>query len=541
MLAYLCQYEDKNDYYISLVPYGLMSIAAYLEKNKIGVSLANYSSIGYKCALNEIIKKKTDILCLSLFTFNRVDTLKLVRLVKSKNPGITIIVGGPHATHLSEEIAERYPEISHIVKGEGEEALLNLLNELKNKKKPARIISSGRIKNIDGIPFASGFSGRMKGVNPNEQYKYIITTRGCPGKCVYCCSPNFWQRKVAYRSAENILDEIKYINKKFGVIYFSVRDDNFTLKKERVIKFSRLLRKSGLYIMWNCQARVDTVDKEMLAEMKLSGLEHIQYGVESGSEKILNLYNKSINSDKIVKAAGFTRKVGVYLSIYLMTGMKAETHTDVASTKSLIRKILPHDGIVSPVAYYPGTELYETGKKDKIISDDIWFTDNNPGIFQRNDGAPKIWMHELLRELDTIRNKSCYTEKDFALHRIIMGNDCWVTDVLEGDYYLDKERYSNAEVCYSRVIKKYPENLWGYLRMGKLKFFADDPEESEANYIRITELAPNFYGGWLGLAASQAALGKNERARSSIEKASRQNPTDRDVRKMSQKIHGKHI
>ena len=540
LLAYLCQYEDRNDYYVSLVPYGLLSIAAYLQKNKINVALANYSSIGYKNALKEILSEKPDVLCFSLFTFNRVDTLRLIKLVKEKDPRIIIITGGPHATHLAEELTARYPEINHIVKGEGETALLDLLNDLRNKKKPKRIISAERVKNLNELPFASGFTGRMTGVNPNEQYKYIITTRGCPHKCVYCSSPNFWQRKTCFRSAENILDEIRYIHKKFGIIYFSIRDDNFTLKKDRVIKFSRLLRRSGMYLMWNCQARVDTIDSEMLIEMKLAGLEHIQYGVESGSEKILNLYDKSINKQKIIDAAKITRDAGVYLSIYLMTGMAGETHSDVLETKSLIKKILPGDGIVSPVAYYPGTELYETAKQNKVISDDIWFNNNNPGIYVRQEGTVETWMNELLKELGTIRSKSWYAEKDFIHHRKIAGDDCWVTDILKGDYFQDVEDYSNARNSYLRVTKRFPDNLWGYLRMGELTSFKDDAEESESNYRRVTELVPLYYGGWLKLAQCQYASGKKDKARSSIEKALKLNPNDSGVRHTMKIIDRKH-
>ena len=80
--------------------------------------------------------------------------------------------------------------------------------------------------------------------------------------------------------------------KTHGIIYFSIRDDNFTLRRERVLEFCRLLRERKLYIMWNCQSRVDTLDEEMVVEMKRAGLEHIQLGVESGSERILAMYDK---------------------------------------------------------------------------------------------------------------------------------------------------------------------------------------------------------------------------------------------------------
>ena len=217
-------------------------------------------------------------------------------------------------------------------------------------------------------------------MNPNEQYKFIITSRGCPSSCTYCSSPNFWQKKVTYRSAENIIEELVYIRKRFGIIYFSIRDDNFTLNKKRVLEFCSLLSKSNLYMMWNCQARVDTIDEEMLIAMKRCGLEHIQFGVESGSEKILQLYDKHITVNKIKSAAAITRKVGIYLSYYLMTGMTGETPEDIEETRKLISETKPHDVIISPVAYYPGTEIYTNSIKNGKVKDNIWFDTELNGI-----------------------------------------------------------------------------------------------------------------------------------------------------------------
>jgi anaerobic magnesium-protoporphyrin IX monomethyl ester cyclase len=241
------------------------------------------------------------------------------------------------------------------------------------------------------------------------------------------------------------------------------------MNKKRVLEFCRQLRESGMYIMWNCQGRVDTVDEEMLAAMKQAGLEHIQYGVESGSEKILRQYAKHITLQQIEHAAAITRRVGVYLSIYLMTGMEGETHRDTDATRALIKRILPSDGIVSPVALYPGTALYEKTKKRGLVSDAVWFENKNAGVFLRDDGQVKRWMNELLSELASIKKKSRYREEDFRKHRQVVGDDCWVTDIMEGDYYLMRRRYRNAEECYRRVIEKYPRNPWGHLRMDTLK------------------------------------------------------------------------
>jgi len=470
LLAYLCQYRDRHDYFLSIMPVGLASIAAYLEKEGHDVTLANFSSAGLRKALRQIVTIKPGVIGLSLFTHNRIDTLTLARELKQALPESIVVLGGPHATFLAEEIIRRYPEIDYIIQGEGEKSFADLLKRIAAGKKPAdKIISSKTVDSLDDLPAPGQFSGKLVGVNPSAQFHFIITSRGCPCSCVFCSSPAFWQRSVRYRSPGSIFQEIQYLYKKYGIQYFSIRDDNFTMNKKRVLEFCRQLRESGLYIMWNCQARVDTIDEEMLIAMKQAGLEHIQFGVESGSAKILKRYDKHITIEDIQRAAAITRRVGVYLSIYLMTGMEGETQRDTDATRALIKRILPSDGIVSPVALYPGTALYEQAKKGGLVSDALWFENKNAGVFLRDDGQGKRWMNQLLSELASIKKKSAYREADFAQHREVAGADCWVTDILEGDYYFNRKQHRNAEKCYRRVITKYPQNPWGHLRMDTLK------------------------------------------------------------------------
>ncbi len=533
LLAYLCHYEDRGDYHMSLMPVGVMTIAAYLEQSGFEVTVANFSRTGHRKAAAKIAALKPDVVGISLFTHNRVDSLKLARAVKKELPRSRIVAGGPHATHLASEIVRRVPEIDYIIPGEGEVPLKHLLKKIEAGRPPKnRIIEPETIEDLDTIPAPHEFGGALIDIDPNEQLKNVITTRGCPHDCSFCCSPAFWKRKVRFRSPAHILKEAEALYRKNGIIYFSIRDDNFTLNKERVLEFADLLKKSGVYLMWNCQSRVDTIDEEMLIAMKRAGLEHIQYGVESGSEKILKEYNKHITIEKIRHAAKITRRTGVYLSIYLMTGMKNETAADTAKTKSLIRSILPGDGIVSPVALYPGTRLYEEELSSGAIHDSIWFQRGEAGIFLRNDPQVAASMRDLLNELSIIREKSWYREADFQRHRAVTGTECWVTDILEGDYHLDEENHELAERSYLRVITAHPDNPWGFLRMGKLKFRTSEFESAAENYSMVTRLVPAYYGGWLKLAESHIARGERTLARNCVAEAYRLNRFDLRVKNL---------
>ena len=526
LLAYLCNYQDRSDYYLSLMPVGLAYLAASLEGGH-EVILANFSTMGHRRALKRIQELAPDIVGISLFTHNRVDSLRLAQGIKRRMPETVVLAGGPHATFLAEGLIEREVGIDFILQGEAERSLSWLVERLQRGNLPQdRIIPSQDIGDLDALPPPSRFTGRLIDVDPNEQFKYIITSRGCPHSCNFCCSPLFWKNGVSSRSVESIVDELEHLHQRYGIIYFSIRDDNFTLSKKRVIDFCRLMRKRKLYMMWNCQSRVDSVDEEMLIAMKRAGLEHIQYGVESGSERILKMYDKNITVEMIERAARITRRVGVYLSIYLMTGMEGETRSDIRKTISLIGRMLPGDGIVSPVALYPGTELYRRLRERNAISDSIWFQKRDAGIFLRDDREVREWMSDLLDRIMLIRERSWYRRRDFRRHRGVVGDECWVTDILEGDYYLDEELFGDAEACYQRVVSRLPENPWGFFRMGKLQFLTGNYRSAEEHYSRVTEIVPAYFGGWLKLAESQHAQGNRGRAGESVREAYKRNRFD---------------
>ncbi|HNR88478.1 MAG TPA: cobalamin-dependent protein [Spirochaetota bacterium] len=531
LLAYLCNRVDADDYWLSLAPVGLVSLAACLEGAGHDVTLANFSKRGYRAGAREAAAIAPEAVGVSIFTHNRAEALAFVREVKKLLPAATVIVGGPHASFLAGEILRRVPAVDYVVTGEAEHAVIDLINTLKKGTvPPARIIPGGRIAHIDTLPAPGLFGGRLLYVDPNEQFKYLVTSRGCAHACVFCSSPGFWLRTTSFRSARDIVDEMRRLHDAYGIIYFSIRDDNFTQKKGRVMEFARLLGSSGMYVMWNCQARVDAVDREMLVAMKRAGLEHIQYGVESGSPAVLARYDKKTSAEAIVRTAEATRAAGIYLSIYLMAGMAGETHADIRKTVALIRKILPGDGIVSPVALYPGTALYEDEKRAGRIHDADWFSRKDAGIFLRNEPVVAEWMNELLHAIAQVRGRAWYAEADFRRHRELCGTDCWVTDILEGDYWLDEERTAKARAAYRRVTESRPRNPWGHFRLGKLSFRDEDFAGAAECYREVTRIVPAFYGGWLKLAEAQLALGNRRDARESAREAQRRNAYDERIR-----------
>jgi anaerobic magnesium-protoporphyrin IX monomethyl ester cyclase len=158
LLAYLCHYQDRRDYFLSLMPVGLVSIAACLEKDGHDVTLANFSAAGIRKALKQIVDIKPRVIGLSLFTHNRVDTLKLVQEIRKALPAAVIMLGGPHATFLAGEIIRRYPEVDYIIQGEGEGPFAKLLKKIAEGKKPVGSVHlplSGSARCATAVPAAS--------------------------------------------------------------------------------------------------------------------------------------------------------------------------------------------------------------------------------------------------------------------------------------------------------------------------------------------------------------------------------------------------
>jgi len=520
--AYLCNHEDRKDYFMSLMPYGITSIASFLEKNGNDVTLANFSQFEISRALQEISTISPEIIFISIFSYNRKESFKLIKAIRKNLKNIKIAVGGHHPTFLYNHIEGKYPEIDFIITGEGEFAALDLVNNIHKSK----IIHGTRTEKIDSFPFPSLFTGKTIGVNKNEQFKYIITSRGCPSKCRYCSSPEFWKRKVTMRSPDNIVKELVHLQKTFGIIYFSIRDDNFTLKKARVMEFCSKLKESGKYFLWNCQARVDTVDLEMLTAMKSVGLEHIQFGVESGSDKILKLYDKSISLGRIKKAASLTREAGIYLSFYLMAGMFNETSSDIDKTVELINKTKPHDVIVSPVAYYPGTDIYYEGVRLNKIDDSTWFKRDDNGIYLNNLETTKKWIDRIITAGENIKIVSEYRSDDFKRHRQTAGSKNWVTDLMEGDSLTDKNAIAQAAYLYRGIISEYPDNPWGYLRLAEV---SNSIEEAISLLKKCSKLIPNYYGVWQRMGELQYECDNMNDSKKSFKKAHQLNPDDKEL------------
>lgn len=192
----------------------------------------------------------------------------------------------------------------------------------------------------------------------------IITTRGCPYNCHYCY--HIFGRGVRARSVENVISEIKYLIENFQIESFLILDETFTINKKRVEEFCQLYIKEKIGLPWSCYARVNLVDKDMLIMMKKAGCYRVGYGIESGSQKILDKMNKKVTTQQAENAIKITKKLGLHCGTTFMFGYPGETLKTIHETVDFCKRL----NIESKFFFttpYPGTLLYKE-MKERILS-----------------------------------------------------------------------------------------------------------------------------------------------------------------------------
>ena len=387
-------YQTKQ----SMPPLGIAWLAAVLRENGFKDvvlidSMANHYS---NADILELLKKEgPDMVGISFGTQIRFSAFDLIRLIKESFPDAPVAVGGPHPTLTAQDTLENIPEIDFAVRGEGEISFLNLVKSIEAGKDYSGIrgISfrdNGKvihnppellIHDLDALPPPA------RDLLPIEKYDKttilskkrtlnIMTSRGCPYWCVYCSTSEQWGHRIRHRSPKNVVDEIESIFKDYpfieGIRFF---DDVFTMDKKRVLEICDEIFRRKLNFVWECEARANTIDRELVAGMRRAGCEFIDLGIESGSDKILKNIKKGITVEQAIAAAKTIKEAGIGLKAFFMHGLPGETYEDIKKTVFLSRYLyynLSVEGTTQGISViYPGTELETLAKESGTLPKDF--------------------------------------------------------------------------------------------------------------------------------------------------------------------------
>lgn len=498
LLAYISGETNRDDPYISLVPTGLCQLHAMLRTAGFDAVLANFSGWSDDAIGREIERLRPALAGISQWTHNRHASLRLARLLRQALPECVILLGGAHATFRHEVLLEREPAVDAVILGEGETTLLELVRRMAAGQAwrdldGLALRQGGRVvvqkpppalTDLDRLPFSASFLEKYSvGIDLELQGEFIITARGCPSACAFCSSPSFWARKLRFRSPENVVEEILFLRDTLGLIYFSIRDDTFTADRRRAIEICRLLIERKAHVVWNCQSRVSAIDEGLLVWMKRAGCECVQVGVESGSPRILKQLGKSITPAQVENAARLVREAGIHLSVYLISDVPGETDEDTALTIDLMRRIRPDDGYVSPLAYFPGTRLYEEAASAGHVPSDLFEASQDTALYavpRRGDAARR-----LLKSM----GGAVAGPRLFRQVKARIGY-CHVSCVVAGEWYRQRGDMPAAEREFREIVEREPDNPWGWFLLGELYGENGERELARACYRKVLAVVP---------------------------------------------------
>lgn len=384
-----CQQRLASFQYV-MTPITLPSIAALLREKGHDVYLHDAMAMNSSVAdvLQLMQQENPALLIMVSSTVTLENDQRVVADIKEAHPHIFVAISGTHATSLPEEILQACPAEA-IIRNEPEMTALELANALE-RKTPLETVdgltfrkngnlyhNSARayLDNLDDLPFPARDLlplERYRLPTLNEPYTLLIPSRGCPYHCTFCTAHQYYGRKVRLRSPENVVQEMEEIYYRYHIRHVHMWSDTFTMSKKFVMQFCAKLIDRQLPIQWMCNARVDTVDLEMLQQMKKAGCTGIAYGVESGVQDILDRCKKDITLEQIRQAFRETREAGIDTLAHVIFGLPGETEQTLKETLRFVLEIDPTYAQFYCATPFPGTELREEAIQQGWITDLDW-------------------------------------------------------------------------------------------------------------------------------------------------------------------------
>lgn len=404
------------------IPLGIYYIASFLSQYDYQVSVVD----GEATHLNipEILKKikifNPTYIGISSTTAVFHRALESAKAIKKEFPDKKIILGGPH---ISSNVlhAMSFQEFDYGVIGEGEAAIKELLDALIEKKqiddikgltfrnKNKEIIITPKregIANLDILPFPAYdlINDISIYTPPPSNYKTLpvinmITSRGCPSQCTFCDRSVFGE-KYRQRSAQNIVNEIKYLKQKYGVREIAFVDDTFMLIKKRIFEIFELLDHENIHFYWTCMSRINIMDYEFLKYIKSKGCWHISFGIESGDENILKIIRKNISFEKTEQVIKWCHELGIKTKGFFIIGHPGETLETINKTIKFACKLKLDDIVVTINTPIPGSEQHNEAAKYGTLDYTDWS--------QWNYWRPVFVPHGLSKEIVLKKHREIY-------------------------------------------------------------------------------------------------------------------------------------
>jgi anaerobic magnesium-protoporphyrin IX monomethyl ester cyclase len=365
-------------------PLGLGYLAAVLEKKQYKIDVIDCQALKftYEEFRSELGKRKPDIVGITSTTLTYKSALQIAKITKEACPNCLTLLGGSHVSFWDKEALEECPSLDIVVRKEGENTMLELAERVETGKdyndvlgitfrKDGKIVKNpdrAYIENLDDLPFPAHHLWPIERLRKHGTVIFpLVTSRGCVYWCDFCTAVRMFGRRYRMRSQKSVVDELEYLQKTFGAFRFTFYDDAFTVDQKRVAEICREIKNRKMKIEWDCETRVDMVTKELLRSMKEAGCVAVWFGVESGSQQVLDAMRKGISPAQTIKAFKWAKEVGLMTVANVVLGFPGETKETIWETIKFIERLSPNDVGYYIATPYPGTPLYENVKNNGLL------------------------------------------------------------------------------------------------------------------------------------------------------------------------------
>lgn len=375
-------------------PMGLAYLAAALEQNGDQVEILDTPALQMSTSdiSRYVPQRDHDIIGVPMLTPMYHRSVEVIQAIRRLGNSVKIVAGGPHPTILPFKTMVDNPEIDFVVLGEGERTIVDLVNCLKSNGPLSEIPGLGfrgdgniyinerrkLISDLDSLPLPARHllpmnRYHMTKTRTQTAHSYtVIVGRGCPFRCAYCS--RILGRKFRHHSTSRIVEEMGVLIDQYGAKEINLEADTITLNKKFILKLCEEIVGAGFNrkIRWTCESRVDTVNKEMLTAMKEAGCWQISYGVETGSQRLLDVIQKGTTIQGIEDAFKLTKHVGISIRAFFMLGLPTETYEESLRTISFAKKLDARWSQFTVTTPFPGTKLYDIAIAEGTLRSSDW-------------------------------------------------------------------------------------------------------------------------------------------------------------------------
>ncbi len=366
-------------------PLGLASISAYLSAGGYRNDIIDcYAHPDSDARISSYLRTENPaFIGFSCTTSSFFDGERLARLAKSIRPEIQVVFGGVHVSAVKEEVLDTYPVIDYAVVGEGEETLRELLATPEERRveveglvlraPDGKAFFTGRrqkLLDLDSLPFPdySKLAGYPEAYTlpifnyPKAPNGSCISSRGCPYACSYC-DRSVFGRTFRYNSADYLYRHVLYLKETYQLRHLNFYDDQFTFNRKRVVDFCRMVMEKPLGMTFNCAARAEHLDFELLQLMKAAGCWMISLGIETGDELLLSAHRQNVDLQMMREKIDLIKKAGIRVKGLLMMGLPGETEASIKKSKAYVFSLPIDDFNLSKFTPFPGSPVYKQIKE----------------------------------------------------------------------------------------------------------------------------------------------------------------------------------